>query len=234
MSAIPSPVLTDRYTCAFDFASVVHSPQVRKGTCIPYISHLLGVASLVIEHGADEDTAIAALLHDAVEDGGGPPMLAQVRARFGERVARIVMGCTDAVETPKPPWLKRKQEYLQHLATDASLESCMVSAADKLHNARALLHDLRAIRNTEEVWSRFSAREEFLGWYYGGVESKLETRLATHDAREMVEELRHALDAIGRLDGAASKAFARGRAGAREGRVPEGDPERLPPPEGQV
>ena len=146
MTVMPSPMLTDRFSRAFEFASVVHATQVRKGTRIPYLSHLLAVASLVIEHGADEDTAIAALLHDAPEDRGGKPMLEQIRARFGERVADTVHGCTDSFERQKGPYAERKTRYVEHLAGDASEETCLVSAADKLHNARSILHDLRAAK----------------------------------------------------------------------------------------
>src|SRR5258706_6707442 len=103
--------LTDRFVQALAFANTVHATQTRKGTAVPYVAHAVGVASLVIEHGADEDTAIAALLHDAPEDQGGYAMLAQIKARVGDRVARIVEGCTDTFEDPKPDWCKRKERY---------------------------------------------------------------------------------------------------------------------------
>ena len=179
MTVMPSPMLTDRFSRAFEFASVVHATQVRKGTRIPYLSHLLAVASLVIEHGADEDTAIAALLHDAAEDRGGKPMLEQIRARFGERVADTVHGCTDSFEKQKGPYAERKTRYVEHLAGDASEETCLVSAADKLHNARSILHDLRAAKNDAPAfWTRFGSTPAQSGWYYGRVETALERRLA--------------------------------------------------------
>jgi (p)ppGpp synthase/HD superfamily hydrolase len=155
---VPNPILTDRFAQAFAFASVVHANQTRNGTAIPYVSHVLGVASLVLEHGADEDTAIAALLHDAPEDQGGYAMLAQIKARFGDRVEKIVEGCTDSFEDPKPAWPKRKAAYLAHLGdaeAGADTATCTVSVADKLHNARAILHDLRNVGIA--VFARFGA-----------------------------------------------------------------------------
>lgn len=201
MTAMPNPMLTDRFVRAVEFASVVHATQVRKGTCIPYLSHLLAVSSLVIEHGADEDTAIAALLHDAPEDRGGRPMLAQVRLRFGDTVAKIVEGCSDSFDEPKPHYGERKTAYVEHLAGDASLETCLVSAADKLHNARAILHDLRAAPPPPNFWTRFSGSPLGIGWYFGRVEHALNARLAGHDARELVAELSHTLNSIATLPG---------------------------------
>jgi hypothetical protein len=212
----PQPVvLADRFARALEFAVVVHSAQVRKGTTIPYVSHLLGVASLVIEHGADEDTAIAAVLHDAPEDQGGLMMLAQIRARFGERVADIVDGCTDTFEDPKPEWLKRKTDYIGHVSVDATIESCLVSAADKLHNARAILHDLHATSDHVGFWSRFSTKPRQLGWYYGSLERALGRRLAGHDARQIVDEMKRALDGIAAIPGGGE--FGEGLGVGREG-----------------
>jgi hypothetical protein len=193
---IPKPVLTDRFAQAFAFASVVHASQVRKGTCTPYVSHLLGVASLVLEHGADEDTAIAALLHDAPEDQGGYAMLAQIKARFGVRVEKIVEGCTDTFEDPKPDWWTRKEKYIARLADasgDADVSTCIVSVADKLHNARAMLHDLR---NGIAVFDRFSAPQEKQGWYYGRLAQVLHQRLAGQEAIALALALRHIIAEI--------------------------------------
>jgi GTP pyrophosphokinase len=147
-------VLTQRFEDALIFATRLHGTQVRKGTAIPYAAHLLAVASLVLEDGGDEDETIAALLHDAVEDQGGPATLEAIRARFGERVAGIVQGCTDAETTPKPPWPERKERYLEHLR-QAPREVLRVSAADKLHNARAILIDYRTLGDA--LWTRFNA-----------------------------------------------------------------------------
>jgi hypothetical protein len=228
MGDIPRPLLTNRFTEAIDFALVAHCAQVRKGTRIPYLSHLLAVASLVIEHDGDEDVAIAAVLHDAPEDQGGRRMLEQIRARFGDGVAKIVEECTDTFDQPKPEWAPRKTKYVEHLATDASLGACLVSAADKLHNARAILHDLRAIDDHAAFWRRFSSPPKHSGWYYGRLERVLGARLATHDGREMVMELAHALDAIAAIPGC--EAFGQGlKLGRDDGACPADDerPNRL-------
>jgi GTP pyrophosphokinase len=158
-----SPKLGPRFLRAFQFAAGKHSRQTRKASTIPYIAHLMGVASLVLEAGGDEDLAIAALLHDVVEDCGGAPMLKEVRRRFGKRVAAIVDGCTDADTDPKPPWRERKEKYLRHLKT-ADADTRLVSAADKLNNVRSILSDYRAIG--ESVWSRFNGGREGSLWYY--------------------------------------------------------------------
>lgn len=165
MSDHPTPPqLTTRFVEALAFATVRHAPQRRKGTTIPYIAHLLGVCSLVLEHGGDEDAACAALLHDVIEDGHAT--LAELRTQFGAAVAAIVEGCSDTTELPKPPWRPRKEYYLAHLhqATPATL---LVSGCDKLHNARAILADYRAVGDA--LWERFnreSGGAEGQLWYY--------------------------------------------------------------------
>src|SRR5215471_14965936 len=133
-----------RFLRAFLFAAEKHAGQTRKASTIPYIAHLLGVASLVFEAGGDEDLAIAALLHDVVEDCGGMPMLKQIRRRFGSKVAKIVDGCTDAYQIPKPPWHDRKVSYINRLKKEDD-ETRLVSAADKLNNVRSILSDYRVI-----------------------------------------------------------------------------------------
>jgi GTP pyrophosphokinase len=155
--------LTTRFTQAFLFAFQLHAGQSRKGSRTPYIAHLIGVAALVLEYGGDEDQAIAALLHDAVEDQGGIRTLEEIHRRFGERVAVIVAGCTDAYTVPKPPWRERKERYIQHLA-EASPDVWLVSLADKVHNARSVLADLR--REGEGVWDRFKGGKTGTLWYY--------------------------------------------------------------------
>lgn len=152
-----------RFLNAFSFALENHSGQVRKASSIPYIAHLMGVASLVLEAGGDEVLAIAALLHDVVEDCGGAPMLKEVRRRFGSRVAKIVDGCTDTDQFPKPPWRERKDNYIQRLKTEHA-DTRLVSAADKLNNVRSIASDYRAIG--ESVWSRFNGGREGTLWYY--------------------------------------------------------------------
>jgi GTP pyrophosphokinase len=155
-------VLTDRYTDALTFAADAHRGQVRKGTSIPYLSHLLAVSGLVLEHGGDETEAIAGLLHDAIEDVGAH-LREPIGERFGSDVLAIVEGCTDAEVIPKPPWQERKERYIAHLQT-APLPVLRVSAADKLHNARCILSDYRAIGPT--LWQRFNATPTQIAWYY--------------------------------------------------------------------
>jgi GTP pyrophosphokinase len=159
----PSVKLGPRFRKAFTFAADKHSGQARKASTIPYIAHLMGVASFVLEAGGDEDLAIAALLHDVVEDCGGAPMLKEVRRRFGARVARVVDGCTDADTDPKPPWRERKEKYIARLKKE-NADTRLVSAADKLNNVRSILSDYRAIG--ESVWSRFNGGREGTLWYY--------------------------------------------------------------------
>jgi GTP pyrophosphokinase len=155
--------LSDRFEEALVYASKAHGEQKRKGTEIPYVAHLLGVCSIALEYGADEDEAIAALLHDAVEDAGGQARLEDIRGRFGEKVADIVAGCTDADVIPKPPWRERKERYIEHVV-NASASVQLVSAADKLHNAQAILRDLRV--HGDALWSRFNGGKEGTLWYY--------------------------------------------------------------------
>jgi (p)ppGpp synthase/HD superfamily hydrolase len=156
-------MLTDRYREALGFAFDLHRAQIRKGSGTPYMAHLIGVSSLALEHGADEDEAIAALLHDAVEDQGGLPTLDAIRTRFGDRVASIVAGCTDADTVPKPPWRERKERYLAHLPL-ASRSVVMVSSCDKLYNARSIVADLRRVGPA--VWDRFTGGRDGSLWYY--------------------------------------------------------------------
>ena len=158
--------MTSRFDQALVFAAQLHKDQRRKGSGVPYVSHLLAVAALVIEHGGDEDEAIAALLHDAIEDQGGPKAREEIRSQFGDRVTEIVDGCTDSETIPKPPWKERKLAYIAHLA-EASTSVRLVSAADKLHNARSILIDYRGLG--EEIWQRFQGRKTGTLWYYRSV-----------------------------------------------------------------
>ncbi len=157
------PTLGKRFEEAFCYAAALHSTQRRKGSDIPYIAHLMAVCSLVLEQGGDEDQAIAALLHDAVEDQGGKPTLQEIRRRFGERVARLVEGCTDADSDPKPPWRRRKEEYIQHVQS-APPDVLVIVLADKIHNARAVLRDYHALG--DRLWPRFKGGKEGTLWYY--------------------------------------------------------------------
>jgi (p)ppGpp synthase/HD superfamily hydrolase len=184
--------LSARFEEALILAARWHAGQVRKETTIPYIAHLLGVASLVLEQGADEDEAIAALLHDAVEDQGGVVALEEIRRRFGDGVAEIVAGCTDAWTTPKPPWRERKEAYIAHLR-QASASVRLVSAADKLHNARSILADYRVLGDA--LWSRFNGGKEGTLWYYRALVETLQAA----DPTPLVEELDRVVSEIERL-----------------------------------
>ena len=155
--------MTSRFREALVYAAELHATQLRKGSDTPYVAHLLAVASLVLEHGGNEDEAIAGLLHDAIEDQGGDATRQEIRRRFGEGVTAIVDGCTDADVVPKPPWRARKEAYIAHLA-GSSPSVRLVSSADKLHNARSILADYRAVG--EQVWSRFKGGREGTLWYY--------------------------------------------------------------------
>jgi len=151
---------------AISDASRYHAGQFRKGTEVPYLAHLLSVAALVIEDGGSENEAIAALLHDAVEDAGGKPTLEEIRKHFGDEVAMIVEACSDTNVTPKPPWKERKEAYLAHLRAPDTPDSVLrVSLADKLHNARAILSDYRTLG--DDLWERFNTRSaDDQLWYY--------------------------------------------------------------------
>ncbi len=166
-------VSAQRYGKALAYAAEKHAGQKRKGTRIPYISHPMAVASLVLEYGGSEDEVIAALLHDVAEDCGGQEALDEIRLRFGMGVAAIVEGCSDTLETPKPKWKPRKETYIDNLR-EAHRSVRIVAAADKLHNARSILRDFRS--EGEDVWKRFSAPKEDVLWYYGAVTRALEAR----------------------------------------------------------
>jgi len=181
--------LQSRFEEALLLAARLHARQKRKDKDLPYISHLLAVTALVFEDGGEEDEVIAALLHDAVEDQGGLRTLEEIRRRFGERVAAIVEGCSDAVIHPKPPWQERKQTYLEHLRT-ASAGVRRVSLADKLHNARSILADLE--QDGEAVWSRFNGGKQGSLWYY---RSLLEI-FQTGDDSHMLSEFARVMEEI--------------------------------------
>lgn len=160
------PQLTSRFDEAFQYSHELHREQMRKGNDSPYIGHLLGVASIVLDDGGNEDEAIGALLHDAAEDHGGRKRLEEIGARFGADVARIVEDCTDSWDVPKRPWLERKREYVEH-ARHLPPSSLRVAAADKVHNGYAILRDLRNVG--DKVWDRFNAPADDVLAYYEGL-----------------------------------------------------------------
>lgn len=180
--------LTNRFEQALVYASRLHRKQIRKGSNIPYISHLLSVTALVLEDGGDEDEAIAALLHDAVEDQGGQATREVIFDMFGVKVAEIVDGCSDTNTIPKPPWLQRKQQYIDNLR-GASASIRKVSLADKLHNARSILRDLS--NNGESTWGKFKGGKEGTLWYY---QTLLQLFLETDADSFMVQELKRIVE----------------------------------------
>lgn len=158
--------LSERFCDALVFANRLHATQTRKLSGDPFVGHLLRVAGIVLEHGADEDEAIAALLHDAIEDQGGAPTGRLIAERFGPRVAEIVAGCSDTDQFPKPPWRERKERYLAHLH-EANSSIRLISAADKLDNVRSLTISYRALG--EGVWARFQGGRDGTLWYFRSV-----------------------------------------------------------------
>ena len=187
-STASEPLLTDRFQQAFALASQIHARQLRKGTAVPYLAHLMSVAALVLENGGDEDAAIAALLHDAVEDSDdGTAVAATIRDRFGDRVVGIVLACSDAVAAPgqkKAPWRERKEGYIAGLADESDPTVLLVSACDKLHNARTIVADLRA--SGSAVWQRFSQKDPAAHlWYYTSLATAYAGRIPAGLADEL-------------------------------------------------
>ena len=191
-SVVSNQKLSARFEEALVFATRLHARQLRKGTPTPYVAHLLAAASLVLENGGTEDEAIAALLHDAVEDQGGAKTREEIRRRFGDNVAAIVDGCTDSDRLFKPPWRKRKEDYIAHLP-QASASVRLVSQADKLHNARSILSDYRL--SGESTWNRFKGGKAGTLWYY---RSLIET-FRRIETTPLVEELDRVVSEIERL-----------------------------------
>jgi hypothetical protein len=186
--------LSERFVEAVRYATDVHKDQKRKGTEIPYVSHLVAVASFVLDDGGDEDEAIAALLHDAPEDHGGRERLEDIRQRFGGKVAHIVEDCTDSWTKPKEPWIERKRKYVQHART-LGPSSLRVSAADKVHNAYCILRDLR--NEGEVVWERFNAKPDDIICYYDDLVRSFRTAGGGH----LVDELARVVLSIKRNKG---------------------------------
>lgn len=183
--------LGDRFEKALALAHRLHRRQTRKSTTIPYISHLLAVAGLVLEDGGSETEAIAALLHDAVEDQGGLATLRLIERDFGHRVAELVEGVTDAHEIPKPPWKKRKVEHLKRLAA-ASRSVQRIKIADLLHNIRSTLKGFREVGPA--VWKRFSVGREEQLWYYRTALATLKSSGSTN-----LEELKNSIETLNGL-----------------------------------
>lgn len=192
-------MFTERYNNALEYVSLLHCNQTRKGTETPYISHLVAVSLIALEHGANEDEAIAALLHDAVEDQGGLATLKAIETQFGKNVANIVAGCTDSiVDTQqgeaKLPWQSRKEQYIAHLATvEPSVR--LVSTADKYHNAMSILRDYKDLN--EALWSRFTGGKAGTLWYYRA----LVEAFKKHESSPLVNKLEQIVAELEQLAG---------------------------------
>jgi GTP pyrophosphokinase len=184
----------EKFEDALTYAARLHRDQIRKDIEVPYVTHLLAVAAIVGENDGTEEEVVAALLHDAPEDRGGKGRLEEIRARFGDEVAEIVDGCTDTYEDPKPEWQTRKEAYIAHVAK-ASPSVRLVSAADKLHNARSILADLRALG--DELWERFTGGKEGTLWYYRALVEAYDGA----DSNPVVEELDRVVREIEALAG---------------------------------
>jgi GTP pyrophosphokinase len=181
-----------KFAEALRYACELHAQQKRKGTEVPYVAHLLAVAAIALENGASEDEAIAAVLHDAIEDQGGAVVGDEIERRFGGEVRAIVEGCTDTDVVPKPPWRARKEAYIAHLA-EAPASVLLVSASDKLHNARSILGDLRELG--DGLWSRFTGGKDGTLWYYRSLVEAFRPR----GPRTLVAELDRVVTEIERL-----------------------------------
>jgi (p)ppGpp synthase/HD superfamily hydrolase len=185
----PNPILSHRFERALVYANHLHRAQLRKGTQVPYISHLLSVAALVLEAGGNEDEAIAALLHDAVEDQGGNATREMIREQFGESVAKIIDACSEPITQPKLDWQERKQQYLEQL-TQASVSAQRVMMADKLHNVRSILADLSG--QGDATWDKFTAGRAGTLWFY----RECLTRLQSQFQHPMLVELQQLVEAL--------------------------------------
>jgi len=192
---VGTPRYTERLDRAIALAADAFREKTRKGTGIPYVTHLLQVMVTVAEHGGDEDQLIAAVLHDYLEDIRGASA-DELRREFGDFVADAVVALSDATEHPKPPWDERKRRYIA-LVADEPPEVKLISAADKLHNARCIRRDLRTAGET--VWDRFTATREQTLWYY----REMVTALGHGWTHPLLDELREEVEALHHDAGAA-------------------------------
>ena len=180
-------MLSETFSEALTYCYKLHCKQQRKGTEIPYVSHLLQVAGMVLEAGAEEEVAIAALLHDAVEDQGGDETALEIEQRFGGRVAQLVLSLSDSHTIPKPPWRKRKEAFLARLR-NGTPDMFVIAAADKLHNLRSILNDHASIG--EEIWSRFNGGRDGTLWYYQEVADILQEKFRSSLTEQFLRENR--------------------------------------------
>lgn len=193
-------LLTPRFEQALVYATIIHAGQMRKGSDVPYISHLMAVTSIALEHGATEDEAIAALLHDAVEDAGGKERANDIRLRFGDTVADLVISCTDTMMERRPEYNNRRAAYvgsIQH----KSAASILISAADKLHNSRSILRDYREVG--DRVWNRFHHSKESTLWYYRALADAFMAAPNNYRCKSLIEEINRVVTQIEQLTGRA-------------------------------
>jgi GTP pyrophosphokinase len=186
--------VSQRVREAIQLALELHAGQTRKGGAAPYVFHPLAVAGLVADAGADEDTIVAAILHDAVEDAGGPATRERIARQFGERVAGFVDACSDTDQTDKPPWRQRKEAFVARMRS-AAPEVRAIVAADKLHNARSLTRALRAQGNA--LWGNFRGGRDGSLWYYAAVTEAL----GDGWQHPLLEELREVVAVLTRTAG---------------------------------
>ncbi|HVU87941.1 MAG TPA: HD domain-containing protein [Pirellulales bacterium] len=191
-------LLSSRFDQALLYAVAIHAGQTRKASEVPFIAHLLGVTSLALEYGANEDQAIAALLHDAAEDAGGEGRLADIRVRFGEAVAGMVRDCTDTCESPKPAWQARKEAYIAHLP-HSSAGALLVSCCDKLYNTRTIVAELR--ERGAATWEKFRGGRDGSLWYY---RTLVNFFMTTDLPRGLVDELSRTVETMEALTGVSS------------------------------
>ena len=167
----------NKYKKALDFAYKIHFKQNRKGTKIPYFTHLVSVSNIIIENSGTTDEAIGGLLHDSVEDQGGLKTLIQVRKLFGSKVAKIVGECSDTVIVPKPPWFDRKKKYISEIKKKGQ-SSMFVSLCDKLHNGTCIVNDYKRV--DKKLWIRFAASPKVFAWYYESLYTEFNNHLIGH------------------------------------------------------
>jgi (p)ppGpp synthase/HD superfamily hydrolase len=186
-------LLSPRFEQALQYACIIHAGQIRKGAGIPYISHLMAVTSIALEHGANEDEAIAALLHDAAEDAGGRKRVNDIRVRFGDTVADLVVSCTDTMMERKPEWRSRKEAYVASIYHKTPSE-LLITASDKLHNSQSILRDYRELG--DEVWERFSSKKEGTLWYYRALANAFLAAPNNTRCKALVEEINRVVTTI--------------------------------------
>ncbi len=191
-----SIIITEKFEEAINYMVNKHGHEYRKGTQIPYISHLLATATTIMEHGESEDEVIAALLHDAAEDAGGKTTLIEIENKFGPKVAEIVLACSDTLEKQKPEWKNRKTAYLEELNQVKNPSILLVSIADKLHNIKSILRDYKQIG--EELWTRFNANRDEILCYYSSLLDIYKVKSKQIDPY-LINELETKLEEINKL-----------------------------------